>query len=254
MVSILVAGCGPGLRDLDAEGTGPETEGPSAVDHGADESGTGADESGTGAGDECSWQPAPLPGVFDPGPECVEFVSSEEVAPVTVRIVNDGAAAINLVGPSECKAEYIAVWDSAGQIFPIAPGIDQCTVACEGAMTDECGCSICSSPDTIALQPGRSYEFEWRAYVWQPAIQIPDACASNDCMGAQCSLRVPPAEGEVEFMVAIAERFECEDCECTPNEQGWCVLEAGVLTEPPQGFFRSVSWPPPCPLVELHIP
>ncbi len=245
----LVLGCGPTLEQGDS--AGGSMDGGTSND--SAESGASADESGS-AGGQCSWEPVTLPGVSEAAPECAQFVSPEDVAPVVVRVFNEGEEVRYLVGPWQCTGQPIAIQDSAGQTFP-----DVCPSACEGSMVNECGClAACWEPDTIAVHPGGSVDLAWAGFVWQEPIEIGEECATEACVG-QCQLRVEPAAGPVEVSVGVGLELECGDaCGCEPNAEGWCVVENGRPAEDwgaaVEVVTEVVDWPMPCPRVEVRLP
>ncbi|MCA9710477.1 MAG: hypothetical protein KDK70_31845, partial [Myxococcales bacterium] len=182
-----------------------------------------------------------------PGPDCAHLVSSDEVAPVTMRIVNAGTDTVHLVSPSTCGGHHIEVVDATGLWFP-GPS---CSPACEGSLLGECGClANCPAPVTIALMPGGTYETSWEGWVAQ-VTEASEACA-GECAG-ECSLRVPPATGPMQLLVGLATTLDCdENCTCTPNAQGWCELP-GIYPSITEVNVEAIDWPTPCPTVELTV-
>lgn len=208
-----------------------------------------AADGGTGV-DACEWEPGPIPVELDeePAPECEYLVSTGEVAPVTVRITNDGDEVVHLSGPINCKATHFYVEDATDRVFPPFG----CLPACEDALNQECGClANCPFPGTIALSPGGSFEVDWAGFVADVQQATPE-CA-GEC-AVECGVRVAPAPGPMRVVAALAtELVDCgEPCECTPNEQGWCELPgyAGEIAS----VETTLEWPPACPTIELSVP
>lgn len=208
----------------------------------------GADD--TTGPDACEWQPAPIPTGLDEEPpaECAHLVSEGEVAPVTLRITNDGSEVVHLTSPISCVAEHFALEDAEGRVFPAA----HCQIPCEASLAGECGClANCPLPPAIALHPGGVFEAEWDGFVVESREASPE-CA-GECAG-ECAVRAPPAEGSMRALLALATELECGDqCECTPGDQGWCEVPGGVLGDRVI-VESSVQWPTACPVIELRVP
>lgn len=231
-------------RTTSAEGDEGTSQGEAST---AGEEPTSSLDGSTGAG-ACEWELAPffLPEELSPPPACAALVSSGEVAPVTVRIVNEGDDVVWLTGPGSCVDTYTAVEDAAGQRF----FGNHCTMLCEASLLGECGCLLdCPSPDIIALHPGGTFETEWPGYVLAPRVAS-TACA-GDC-ASDCNLRVSPAAGPMTVVVAKATALEdCGACECEPNAQGWCTVPG--LPDGFETFEHAVEWPPACPEIEVAV-
>lgn len=207
-------------------------------------SGEGTDES-TGE-QRCEWMPQELSGVFDPGPECRHLINLEGVAPIKIRLVNNGGSPLYLTTPSLCDPYYVAIRDADGRWFPG----DDTIPLCVASILDQCDGPICSLPTTIRLEPASTFETEWAGFVLE-AMAAPEACA-GPCAGP-CERRSPPRGPALEVWTALLEQPECEvDCECEPNAEGWCEL-----SEPISGVSNTtwhvVEWPPACPVVELPL-
>lgn len=203
---------------------------------------------GSDGAEACEWELAPfvLPEELSPPPACTELVSSGEVAPVTVRIVNEGDDVVWLTGPGSCIDTYTIVEDAAGHRF----FGNHCARLCELSLLGDCGCLLdCPSPGIIALHPGGAFETEWPGYVLAPQVAA-TACA-GDCEG-ECNLRVSPTAGPMTVMVAKATMLQdCGSCECEPNEQGWCPVLG--LAEELEAVEHAVEWPPACPVIEVAV-
>ncbi|MCB9712713.1 MAG: hypothetical protein H6712_02570 [Myxococcales bacterium] len=198
----------------------------------------------------CEWEPAPIPVPFDeaPAPECQYLVSEGEIAPVTIRIVNEGDEVLYLTGPGSCIRTHFALRDADDRPFP-AP---ECVSACEDALEGNCGClANCPLVGTIALHPGGAFEAPWDGYTVSTQEASPE-CA-GDCAG-ECGLRGPPTAGPMSVLLAVASTLDCgDDCDCEPNAEGYCIVP-GYPEAFPSIVERTVAWPTPCPVVELTLP
>jgi hypothetical protein len=242
LLLLLAAACSDRTtHDVPAEGSGGATGEASTTEGG---SGPGADETGPAA---CEWEPMPIVGI-DGGPGCEDLVSSGDVAPVTLRIVNDGDEVLHLTGPGSCITEYFAVEDEAGHPFPW----DHCTPSCDASVLHECACLLdCPLVDTIALHPGGTFETEWPGYVGEPH-EASVECA-GDCAGP-CMRATAPVEGQLRVLLALAGSLDCGSrCGCEPNQDGWCMAP-GWPERFPTIVERSATWPPRCGTIELHLP
>ncbi len=237
MVLVVIA-CSDRALD-DAEGTGGTSL---AGTHGSD--GPGADETGAPA---CEWVPEPFVGVSG-GPGCEALASGGQTAPVRVRIVNDGAAPIDLVGPVPCTSFYFLVEDAAGLVFPPP----HCTTVCDDAVLHQCGCTLeCPLTPTVTLHPGGVYEQPWDGIVAE-LLEASIDCA-GDCAGP-CARATNPGAGRLSVSIARASALDCGDaCECEPNAEGWCEAPGSPMA-PPTFVALEATWPPPCGALELHVP
>ncbi|MEM9460688.1 MAG: hypothetical protein AAGF11_41345 [Myxococcota bacterium] len=214
--------------------------------------GSGSSEEGTSESTQqeqsCEWVTRPLPGVFDPGPECRHLVNLEEVAPITFRLVNNGGSPLYLTTPSLCDPYYVAVRDIDGSWFPGSDTVPLCAASVQG----DCSTLLCSTPPTIRLEPGSMFETQWAGFVLE-VIEASDACV-GPCAGP-CERRVPPRGSTVEIRTGLIDEAECEaetECECEPNADGWCEIPAPASTVRITKR-HDVEWPPACPVVELPL-
>lgn len=207
---------------------------------------------GTTDAEACEWEPpVPLAMGLEASPECSYLLSQGEVAPVTIRFVNEGDTVVWLTGPGSCVTHYMAVEDAAGQLFLGT----HCMRPCEASLLGECGCLLnCPLPGTIALHPGGTFETEWPGYVWEAEPQEASEECAGDCAG-ECNLRTPPAAGPLRVIAAKVTALDCGDeCDCEPDANGSCVApgypedwEFVELVE------HVVQWPLECPLIEIGV-
>jgi hypothetical protein len=206
---------------------------------------------GTTHAEACEWEePIALAMGIEAAPECTYLVSQEEVAPVTIRVVNEGDAVVWLTGPGSVDV-HAAIEDAAGQHF----WGYHCMMPCEATLLGECACLLnCPLAGTIALHPGGTFEIEWPGHVWQVEPQQASEECAGDCAG-ECNLRTSPAPGPMQVMLAKATALDCgDDCECEPDANGSCVApgypedwEFVELVE------HTVQWPLECPLIEIGV-
>lgn len=206
----------------------------------------------TTGGPACDWAPVSLAPGIDPAQGCEHLVSKGEASPVTIRIRNDREAVVWLTS-GDCMEEYVFVEDAAGNFFRG----NHCLHRCEASLLGECGClGNCPRAETVAVSPGGTFATQWLGWVVDGAQQVASAeCAANGC-GGECSLIMPPADGQMRISISSASALDCGDeCECTPNREGYCFPHGYPETDGGGVAIHEfqVDWPPPCPEITLVL-
>lgn len=196
---------------------------------------------------ECQWQFEPPPAAVETLSQCTHLLPGGSAAPVVIQVTNSGTDTVYIAGPRACVDRYFKIADPAGSEFPT-----DCAWPCEQSLQGECGCIIpCPRAPTVALAPGGTFEFEWEGWLYEE-LEISEVCGGR-CAGS-CNRRFVPPPGPLFVTLAVHEDLECDyPCECVPNPSGWCEINEIPLT-PVTPLEFELSWPPPCPRIELTVP
>jgi len=172
----------------------------------------------------------------DVASECEPFLdTTEEATPVTVAIENDSPDPIFLVSTG-CSSEVeLLLRDGDGAY--VDRGIGSCgPQTCEQLMEEpryDCA-ALCAQPPTVMVAPGGRYETTWDGFVFTQT-EMPSGCFADATTQGQasCSQKLVAGEGVYTAGFNVATAITCnggapdQDCTCTPDEDGVCVIDFG---------------------------
>jgi len=219
------------------------------------EDGTGTDDDGSSSDDGTSGDGGM--DVGGTGDECEGFDDEDgEASETVIRIENTGDEPLFLGGLWSCDFARMLVvpTDAANGVhWPLL----KCEFSCEDVLAPGgMGCdSSCPIANVIRIEPGGAFEDPWPGDMHDPA-EPPAQCCSEDEGGCACFVRRPAPEGEYEATVNVFTEVSCAvgDCDCTPNDDGWCEIEGFAETIPEDGQLASVTFDYPTDDAVLSLP
>jgi hypothetical protein len=168
--------------------------------------------------------------------QCSDYddeLSSSEVVPVTIRMVNRLEVDLyfterNASSATSRKTPFTVEQDGA-QVETQLGGM---AYSCERVMSGNCGFmgDVPRGDEVLRVVPGGALERSWSALVFE-LRQLPEACAAPEC-GSSLGCYVP-ALAEGRYVVSASASVEAPlcvaepgDCPCTPDADGVCELGA----------------------------
>ncbi|MEM6790404.1 MAG: hypothetical protein AAF715_22980 [Myxococcota bacterium] len=172
----------------------------------------------------------------------------------------DGAAF--LVTNDTTETVYLASNNCAFEIFPTidrdgaivgSRGVG-CGQTCEDLQTEglfDCA-AACAAPTVIAVVPGGSYPLSWSG-IFVEDQPMPRACYAVDVLDT-CAQRVAAPDGDYTASISVYAELPCAgdpECgACTPNEDGYCVVD-GFFDVPGEARTARAAFSLPAPNVVI---
>jgi hypothetical protein len=140
------------------------------------------------------------------------------------------------VGEREASCEPQRLFEVRDGSRALLPGLEGCHNSCQQLMqSGPVNCALaCSSPATIALQPGETIKVPWDGRFGVPQT-LPSECAAPAAQGATSCVQAERIEANVfTFSAKAGTAREClagtTACSCTPNQNGGCTTPSSVIS------------------------
>lgn len=166
---------------------------------------------------------------------CESFGDEEPAQAVTVTVRNTGDDPIFLSGQSCTSTIDLTVTDPNGDERTWRN--DDCTFTCEALQEHSGVCAAdCGIPPVIMIAAGGLYELEWTGVLYEPT-EMPEGCFFEpQYPGPQsCHQQLVASAGDYTIATnAWSAASGCQDpsgCNCTPDTDGACQLEAPAFVE-----------------------